>query len=237
VYNVCIANIVKGLPVNRILLGLAALLLSGSVAGAGCPPWGTPISYYPSFYSPVPTFTYVPTVYYVVPVYYYVNPIEASVPAAIAPVPIQAPPTVPQREVPPPRDRTTPKPKSAVSAPAKKDIQELPQPKKVKTPTKAKEPMEAETSQEPLARLQIEHFWIDRTSKTEEGVVEAKVGFFNHTDRDLTLLIQGEEVPLPKDEYVTLRLPREFKWAEKGETAREVKIPADAEGLEIVFRK
>ena len=231
-YNVFIARNVKGLPVNRILLGLVALLLSGSTAGAWCTPWGPPSSNSPPVYYPVPTYSYAPSGYYVSPIIYYATP------AAVAqPAPTYTAPTAVPVQPNPPAEPIAPKPKKAETTFPKK-VDEFPQPKKTKTPVKRKEPIREEKPMEPLARLQIDQFLIDRNSKSmEDVVVEAKVGFFNHSDRDLTLIIQGEEVTLPKDEYVTLRLPRDFKWAEKGESSRTVTIPADAEGLEIVFRK
>jgi hypothetical protein len=66
---------------------------------------------------------------------------------------------------------------------------------------------------------------------------EVKVGFFNHSDREITLEVNGEQVKLPSEQYVTLRLKRTFKWAEKGKKETEVAVPPDADGIEIVFRK
>jgi hypothetical protein len=51
------------------------------------------------------------------------------------------------------------------------------------------------------------------------------------------LTVHGEDVRLPGGQYVTLRLPRAFAWAEKGKKAAAVTVPADADGVEIVFRK
>ena len=64
-----------------------------------------------------------------------------------------------------------------------------------------------------------------------------KVGFFNHSDREIVLDVNGESVRLPSGQHVTLRLPRKFKWAEKGQKGTDVAVPADADGIEIVFRK
>lgn len=70
-----------------------------------------------------------------------------------------------------------------------------------------------------------------------EPPAQVKVGFFNHTDRQLVLDVNGQPVRLPKGEYVTVRLPRTFTWAERGAKDHSVVVPPDAEGIEIVFRK
>jgi hypothetical protein len=49
--------------------------------------------------------------------------------------------------------------------------------------------------------------------------------------------VNGEPVRLPKEQYVTVRLPRTFQWAEQGGKATDVVVPPDAEGIEIVFRR
>jgi hypothetical protein len=64
-----------------------------------------------------------------------------------------------------------------------------------------------------------------------------KVGFFNHSDREITLEVNGEQLKLPSEQYVTLRLKRTFTWGEKGKKATDVAVPPDADGIEIVFRK
>jgi hypothetical protein len=70
-----------------------------------------------------------------------------------------------------------------------------------------------------------------------EPKAEVKVGFFNHSDREISLDVNGEAVKLPAEQYVTLRLPRTFKWSEKGTKGNDVVVPPDADGIEIVFRR
>lgn len=89
---------------------------------------------------------------------------------------------------------------------------------------------------DPLANKTVEQFVIPSEGKGEQGP-EIKVGFFNHSDREIVLDVNGESVKLPKEQYVTLRLPRTFNWAEKGAKAASVVVPPDADGIEIVFRK
>lgn len=63
------------------------------------------------------------------------------------------------------------------------------------------------------------------------------VGFFNHSDRDITLEINGRPMRLASRHYVQVKLPREFSWREKDGPAQKSSVPAEADGLEIVFKK
>jgi hypothetical protein len=83
----------------------------------------------------------------------------------------------------------------------------------------------------------VEQFFIPADGGRGEPKAEVKVGFFNHSDREILLEVNGESVKLPSEQYVTLRLPRTFKWSEKGQKGTDVTVPADADGIEIVFRK
>jgi hypothetical protein len=83
----------------------------------------------------------------------------------------------------------------------------------------------------------FDQYLIPAEGNKAERPSEVKVGFFNHSDRDLVLEVNGETLKLPSEQYVTLRLKRTFSWAEKGQKATDVAVPPDADGLEIVFRK
>src|SRR5262245_25541064 len=64
-----------------------------------------------------------------------------------------------------------------------------------------------------------------------------RVGFWNLTERPLTLTIDGEERVLPSRRSLTLHLPRQFTW-QVGQRAVQVeRVPADRGSLEIVFRR
>jgi hypothetical protein len=63
------------------------------------------------------------------------------------------------------------------------------------------------------------------------------VGFFNHSDRDLVLEIDGRPLQLNSRYYVQVKLPREFRWREKDGPTQTTKVPSDAGGVEIIFRK
>ena len=62
------------------------------------------------------------------------------------------------------------------------------------------------------------------------------VGFFNHTDRDLKLTVEGDTVTLPRRHYVTAEVPATFGWKLDGDE-RRTEVPAAAPGVEVVIRK
>jgi hypothetical protein len=72
-------------------------------------------------------------------------------------------------------------------------------------------------------------------SKPSDGLLA--IGFFNHSDRDLVLEIDKRTINLKSRYYVELKLPREFNWREKEGPLQTTKVAADADGVEIVFRK
>jgi hypothetical protein len=62
------------------------------------------------------------------------------------------------------------------------------------------------------------------------------VGFFNHTDRDLKLTVEGDTVTLPRRHYVTAEVPAAFTWKVDGDE-RRTEVPTVAPGVEVVIRK
>jgi hypothetical protein len=83
----------------------------------------------------------------------------------------------------------------------------------------------------------FEQYLIPSEGSKSERPAEVKIGFFNHSDRDIVLEVNGETLKLPSEQYVTLRLKRTFTWSERGQKGTEVAVPPDADGMEIVFRK
>ena len=63
------------------------------------------------------------------------------------------------------------------------------------------------------------------------------VGVFNHTDRDVTLTVEGETVTLPKRSYVTASVPRKFAWKLDAGAPQATEVPAGSPGVEIVLRR
>jgi hypothetical protein len=64
-----------------------------------------------------------------------------------------------------------------------------------------------------------------------------KVGFFNHTNRDLELVIAGKAVKLPKKSYLTAELPVKFTWKHSGGAAETATVPEGAAGLDLLFQE
>lgn len=62
------------------------------------------------------------------------------------------------------------------------------------------------------------------------------VGFFNHTDRDLKLTVEGDTVTLRRRHYVSAEVPATFAWKLDG-YERRTEVPAAAPGVEVVIRK
>jgi hypothetical protein len=62
-----------------------------------------------------------------------------------------------------------------------------------------------------------------------------KVGFFNHTDRDLELVIEGKTVTLPKKSYLHAELPAKFTWKAAGSAANATSVPDGAAGVDVLF--
>ena len=63
------------------------------------------------------------------------------------------------------------------------------------------------------------------------------VGFFNNSERDVTLTVQGETITLPKHTFVTANVPRSFTWKLDAEAERTTEIPPGAPGVEVVIRR
>jgi hypothetical protein len=63
------------------------------------------------------------------------------------------------------------------------------------------------------------------------------VGFFNHSDRDVTLEVNKRTIKLGSRHYLQLKLPRDFDWREKEGPVQTTNVPSDSEGVEIVFRR
>jgi hypothetical protein len=64
-----------------------------------------------------------------------------------------------------------------------------------------------------------------------------KVGFFNHTARDLDLVIEGKAVKLPKKSYLNANLPAKFTWKAAGNDANATTVPDGAAGVDVLFKE
>jgi hypothetical protein len=64
-----------------------------------------------------------------------------------------------------------------------------------------------------------------------------KVGFYNHTGRDLSLMIEGRAVTLPAMTYLHAQLPPTFTWKCADKATAKATVPADATGLDVLIRE
>ena len=69
------------------------------------------------------------------------------------------------------------------------------------------------------------------------GTLLRKIGFFNHTNRDLDLVIEGKAVKLPKKSYLHAELPANFTWKHSDGAAEIATVPTDAVGLDVLFKE
>jgi hypothetical protein len=216
-------NIARGISMSRPLSAVIVVLVVAGAASAQCHPW------YP--------------VYPVVPQGYPLSPAIWGAPAP-KPLPPVPPPYTPKPKL---TDEDVPVPtKSKEKSPAKEpggssDGVRIP---KTKLPLPGDridkavpEPPKSDGPKKDRAEGKSFEQYVVPAEGRGEPRAEVKVGFFNHSDREIALTVNGEAVRLPAEQYVTLRLPRTFTWSEKGTKGNEVVVPPDAEGIEIVFRK
>ncbi len=64
-----------------------------------------------------------------------------------------------------------------------------------------------------------------------------KIGFFNHTNRDIDLTIDGKKVTLPRKSYIHARVGATFRWSHADNPVTTTTVPDDAAGLDVLFRE
>src|SRR5262249_28242848 len=64
-----------------------------------------------------------------------------------------------------------------------------------------------------------------------------KVGFYNYTDRDIELVIEGRAVTLPKMTYIHAEVSPTFRWKYADQAMRAENVPDGAAGLDVLFRE
>jgi hypothetical protein len=76
--------------------------------------------------------------------------------------------------------------------------------------------------------------------KTVPVVVDSKgccrVGFWNVTGREVTLIIDGQTYVVPRDRNLTLKLARQFSWRVQGREPQTERVSDDKVNHEIVVR-
>ncbi|HEY1189284.1 MAG TPA: hypothetical protein VGE74_16650, partial [Gemmata sp.] len=64
-----------------------------------------------------------------------------------------------------------------------------------------------------------------------------KIGFYNHTSRDLALVIEGQAVKLPAKTFLHAHLPPTFTWKHTDRHAVKETVPGNASGVDVLFRE
>ncbi|MCE9565169.1 MAG: hypothetical protein K8U57_24315 [Planctomycetes bacterium] len=62
------------------------------------------------------------------------------------------------------------------------------------------------------------------------------VGFYNHTERDMNLTIEGRVVKLPAKMYLHAKLAPTFTWSHGENPVVRESVPTGASGVDVVFR-
>ncbi len=63
-----------------------------------------------------------------------------------------------------------------------------------------------------------------------------RVGFFNMSERDVTLVVDGQEIKLPKRSSVSATVGSTFRWGLESAEVEDAAIPVTAAGAEIIIR-
>jgi hypothetical protein len=206
------------------LLILAVILLSPRHA------WGdwfrrgrAVVSYYYPTYSPVVSYYY-PAYSPVVMYYYYPPPVYVSPAVEACASTVQNPVALPSYM---PRSTQEPPLNSDYAAP---------------TIAPPSQPKKSQSLSSPAGELNESRSYYDaypvapRDPPRPIGT-RCDVGFWNLTDRDLTLRVDGQAVVLAQGKSLPLNLGREFVWQIEGRDPERQTLRTDESGLEIVIRR
>ena len=64
-----------------------------------------------------------------------------------------------------------------------------------------------------------------------------QIGFFNHTNQDIELVIEGRAVKLPRKAYIHAEVPPTFRWKHGENAVENATVPDGAAGLDVLFRE
>lgn len=94
-------------------------------------------------------------------------------------------------------------------------------------------PVEARSSPLAARELKVSVF---PAAGTSAATGLRRVGFYNHTARDLSLTIDGKVTTLPAMSYVHAQVPASFTWKCGDRPAAKETVPADAAGVDVLIR-
>jgi hypothetical protein len=83
--------------------------------------------------------------------------------------------------------------------------------------------------------VMMKQFPVARAGSTPLGPGYRTVTFFNHTQQELQLTIEGRSVKLPSKTYLEAKLGPSFTWSYGDKPALKETIPDGAAGLDVVF--
>lgn len=142
--------------------------------------------------------------------YYPVYRVAYYYPATCWPVPVYCPPVVPIAAYPVPSPYAQPRP-----AP----------------PSGTPEPP-LEKSEQRAPKVSESRYGSNKADTAEK----LRVGFWNLTGRDVTLLIEGQKHTLPRNRAITLTLTRKFTWRLDDGDMRTENVPRDQGTFEVLLR-
>lgn len=73
------------------------------------------------------------------------------------------------------------------------------------------------------------------TAGTPAGGLTRKVGFFNHTGRAISLVIEGRTTTLPAKTFIHAEVPPSFRWGYVDRDTQTATVPDGAAGLDVLF--
>jgi hypothetical protein len=193
-------------------------------------------------------------------------PASAVVPAPVVPPTPTPSPTIQPTIAPPPAVKAIPEPAPASSENPALELPKLELPK-IEAPKVELPKVEAPKAELPLLEIpaapkaapseSLPPMGPMRTSKSSPLNAEVKpfdiypvdgkaptnpaakrtVRFFNISDRDIKLTVNGETGSLPKQSVIAAELPANFTWKINSGKEESTEIPANVRGLEVIIRK
>lgn len=158
----------------------------------------------------------------------------ATQPSALPPLPSNNPATTPLPDLPPLTNSTTGTGNDSVPA---LDLPELP-PLAKPSPAVPDLPVIVKSSpltESPQPRLKIDQYPVVGDPPLSPDAARI-VRFYNRTERDLLLTVNGDLLTLPSKHLVKYELFSEFTWQVGSEPEMAVSIPTATPGLELVIR-
>lgn len=102
-------------------------------------------------------------------------------------------------------------------------------------PTPALDTKSSTSRSSPLSDRRADVVPVDGVAADPAG--RRKVGFFNQSDRDVRLTVEGQAITLPKRHTVTASVPATFAWKLDDGPDEKTTIPGAAPGVEVLIRR